>query len=149
MLPPTDSQKRVPKGELFRHHQKMQLQQEEGTAMLGQCLISSTSGLKNWLPQALVTRCLFFFFNLHNCGFCSHSVIFLSDRQVSERKSLTCVQLFETPWAIQSMDSPGQNPGVGSLSLFQGIFPTQGSKPLRCRWILYQLHYLGGQIQAS
>ena len=27
------------------------------------------------------------------------------------------------------MDSPGQNTGVGSLSLLQGIFPTQGSNP--------------------
>ena len=25
---------------------------------------------------------------------------------------------------------PGQNPGVGSLSLLQGIFPTQGSNPV-------------------
>ena len=35
----------------------------------------------------------------------------------------------------------GQNAGVGSLSLLQGIFPTQGSKPglPRCRQILYQL----------
>ena len=29
-----------------------------------------------------------------------------------------------SPW-----DSPGQNTGVGSLSLLQGIFPTQGSNP--------------------
>ena len=28
------------------------------------------------------------------------------------------------PW-----NSPGQNTGVGSLSLLQGIFPTQGIKP--------------------
>ena len=37
--------------------------------------------------------------------------------------------------------SSGQNTGVGSLSLLQGIFPTQGSNPglLHCRWILYQL----------
>ena len=41
-----------------------------------------------------------------------------------------------SPW-----NSPGQNTGVGSLSLLQGIFPTQGSNPglLHCRWILYQL----------
>ena len=40
-------------------------------------------------------------------------------------------------------NSPGQNTGVGSLSLFQGIFPTQGSNPglPHCRWILYQLSY--------
>ena len=29
-----------------------------------------------------------------------------------------------SPW-----NSPGQNTGVSSLSLLQGIFPTQGSKP--------------------
>ena len=42
-------------------------------------------------------------------------------------------------------NSPGQNAGVGSLSLLQGIFPTQGSNPgfLHCRHILYQLSYQG------
>ena len=44
-----------------------------------------------------------------------------------------------------SWNSPGQNTGVGSLSLLQGIFPTQGSNPglLHCRWILYQLSHKG------
>ena len=34
------------------------------------------------------------------------------------------------------MNSPGQNTGVGSLSLLQGIFPTQGSNPglPHCSW---------------
>ena len=38
-------------------------------------------------------------------------------------------------------NSPGQNTGMGSLSLLQGIFPTQGLNPglLHYRWILYQL----------
>ena len=41
-----------------------------------------------------------------------------------------------SPW-----NSPGQNTGVGSCSLLQGIFPTQGSNPglPHCRQILYQL----------
>ena len=41
-----------------------------------------------------------------------------------------------SPW-----NSPGQNTGVGSLSLLQGIFPTQGLNPdlLHCRQILYPL----------
>ena len=45
-----------------------------------------------------------------------------------------------SPW-----NSQGQNTGVGSLSLLQGIFPTQGSNPgfLHCRQILYQLSYQG------
>ena len=41
--------------------------------------------------------------------------------------------------------SPGQNNGVDSLSLLQGIFPTQGSNPdlPHCRQILYQLSHKG------
>ena len=33
-----------------------------------------------------------------------------------------------TPWTVDSVhgDSPGKNTGVGSHSLLQGIFPTQG-----------------------
>ena len=40
-----------------------------------------------------------------------------------------------SPW-----NSPGQNTGMCSLSLLQGIFPTQESNPglPHCRWILYQ-----------
>ena len=43
-----------------------------------------------------------------------------------------------SPW-----NSPGQNTRLGSLSLLQGIFPTQGLNPglLHCRWILYQLSH--------
>ena len=42
-------------------------------------------------------------------------------------------------------NSPGQNTGVGSLFLLQGIFPTQGLNPglLHCRRILYQLSHKG------
>ena len=39
-------------------------------------------------------------------------------------------------------NSPGQNPGVGSLSLLQGIFPTQLALP-HCRQILYHLSHQG------
>ena len=33
--------------------------------------------------------------------------------------------------------------GVGSLSLLQGIFRTQGSNPglLECKWIIYQMSH--------
>ena len=42
-----------------------------------------------------------------------------------------------------SWNSPGQNTGVGSLSLLQGVFPNQGSNQglLYSRWILYQVSY--------
>ena len=45
-----------------------------------------------------------------------------------------------SPW-----NSPGQNTGVGSLPLLQGILPIQGSNPdlSHCRWVLYQLSHKG------
>ena len=56
----------------------------------------------------------------------SHSVV----------KSLTLCDPMDSPW-----NSPGQNTGVGSRFLLQGIFPTQGLNPSlpHYRWILYQL----------
>ena len=47
-----------------------------------------------------------------------------------------------SPW-----NSPGQNTGVGSLSLLQGIFPTQGSNPGLPQWrrILSQLSHREAQ----
>ena len=46
------------------------------------------------------------------------------------------------------MEFPGQNTGVGSLSLLQGIFPAQESNQglLNCRQILYQLELSGKPI---
>ena len=64
--------------------------------------------------------------------------------KVSESRSVLSYyfwphQLY-SPW-----NSPGQNIEVGSLSLLQRIFPTQGSKPglPHCRRILYQLSHQG------
>ena len=50
-----------------------------------------------------------------------------------------------------SWNSSGQNTGVGSLSLLQGIFPTQGLNPvlLHRRWILYQLIYKGSPVPST
>ena len=68
--------------------------------------------------------------------------------QVSEVKwkSLSCVS--DSLWLhglYSPWNSPGQNTGVGSLSLLQGNFSTQGLNPglLHCRWILYQLSHKG------
>ena len=51
-----------------------------------------------------------------------------------------------SPW-----NSPGQNTGVGSLSLLQVIFPTQGSNPghSHCRQILYQLTHQGSPKRSA
>ena len=57
-------------------------------------------------------------------------------------------QLFPTPWTVAhqaplSMGFSRKNAGVGSLSLLQGIFPTQGLNPglLHCRQIPYHLNH--------
>ena len=52
---------------------------------------------------------------------------------------------FSSPGSSVRGDSPGHNTGVGSLSLLQGIFPTQGSNPVlpHCRQILYHLSHQG------
>ena len=77
------------------------------------------------------------------------------DREVSESRSVVFDSLqprgLYSPW-----NSPGQNTGVGSLSLLQWIFPTQESNwgLLHCRQVLYQLSCQGRseaflQIQAE
>ena len=56
--------------------------------------------------------------------------------KVAQSCPTLCDPMDYSPWNF-----PGQNTGVGSLSLLQGIFPTQGSNSglLLCRRILYQL----------
>ena len=57
--------------------------------------------------------------------------------------------------ALQAASLPTELPGkpksteVGSLSLLQGIFPTQESNPglLHYRWLLYRLSYQGHPTQ--
>ena len=58
--------------------------------------------------------------------------------------SLGVGTFFYSPW-----NSLGQNTGVGSLSLLQGIFPTQRFNPglPHSMWILYQLSHKGSPLQ--
>ena len=68
---------------------------------------------------------------------CISTVHATSDSRSGVPNSLRPHGLY-SPW-----NSPGQNTGVDSLSLLQGIFPTQGSNlglP-HCRQILYQLSH--------
>ena len=65
--------------------------------------------------------------------------------QVKVKVTQLCLTLcncmdYTSPW-----NSPGQSTGVGSCSLLQGIFTTQGLNPSlpHCRWILYQLSHKG------
>ena len=55
----------------------------------------------------------------------------------------SCLTLYDTMDYL--WNSPGQNTGVGGLSLLKGIFLTEGSNPglPHCKWILYQLSLKG------
>ena len=63
--------------------------------------------------------------------------------KVAQLCSILCDPMDCSPW-----NSPGQNTGVGSLSLLQGIFPAQGSNPglPHCRQIFYQLSHKGSPM---
>ena len=89
---------------------------------------SGSSQPRNWTRISCIAGG--FFTNLAMREAQSHSVV---------SNSLRPHGLY-SPW-----NSPGQNTGVGSLSLLQGIFPTQGLNPglLHCRLILYQLSHVG------
>ena len=66
--------------------------------------------------------------------------------QGSESRSCSVVSDSLQPHGLYSpCNSQGQHTGVGSLSLLQGIFPTQGLNPglPYCGWILYQLSHKG------
>ena len=86
-------------------------------------------------------------YNQLNC--CKAQVLgsSLKDLRLCESHSVVSNSLqphgLYSPW-----NCPGQNTGVGSLSLLQGIFPTQGlnSGLPHYRWILYQLSHMGSQF---
>ena len=67
--------------------------------------------------------------------------------------SRSVVSDFVTPWTVPARllcpwNSPGKNTGVGSHSLLQGVFLTQGSNLglLHCRQILYHLSHQGTPV---
>ena len=64
----------------------------------------------------------------------------------SESESFSVMSNSLWPHGLYSLwNSPGQNTDVGSLSLLQGIFPTQklNPGPPHCRQILFQLSHKG------
>ena len=57
--------------------------------------------------------------SIYGCPFLMAQMV----KKVKVKVAQSCPTLY-SPW-----NSPGQNTGVGNLSLLQGIFPTQRSKP--------------------
>ena len=71
----------------------------------------------------------------------------MKEKSESESHSIT-PDSWQPNGLYSPQNSPGQNTGVSSLFLLQGIFPIQGSNPglLHCRWILDQLSHKGSPI---
>ena len=57
-------------------------------------------------------------------------------------KSLSRVRLLRPHGLCSPWNSPDQNTGVGSLSILQGIFPTQGGNLHLLRLLHLQVNYL-------
>ena len=72
-----------------------------------------------------------------------HDLRDLSSLTESESCSVVSDSLHTYTWIYSPWNSPGQNTGVGSLFLLQGIL--EGSNPSlpHCRRILYQLSHKG------
>ena len=71
---------------------------------------------------------------------CTHTHVHIHTVTV---KVIQLCQTLCNPMDCSPWNSPGQNTGLGRLSLLQGIFPTQGLNPRlpHCRRILYQLSH--------
>ena len=86
----------------------------------------------------------------HYKEYTTGSQMLLKLNNQSESRSVVSNSLWPhglySPW-----NSPGHNTGVGSLSLLQGIFPTQGSNSgfPHYRQILYQLSHQGSPIRSE
>ena len=108
------------------------------------------------------------FFGLHCFEWASHVVLEVKRQKnkTKQNKTKTSCNVGDTsesesrsvlsgslrPHGLYSSPKfPGQNTGVSSLSLLQGIFPTQGLNPglPHCRQILYQLSHKGSPRDAD
>ena len=81
-----------------------------------------------------------------------------SQRVGRHRSSLACMRVWKwkslshvwlcDPMGCSPWTSPGQNTGVGSLFLLQGISPTQGSNPglPHCKQTLYCVSHQGSLL---
>ena len=97
-------------------------------------ILGEKTGLVDWLmwPRNNTATC---------CQCIQYNTVAINEPCFRKEKKVKVVSASLRPHGLYR----GQNTGVGSLSLLQGIFPTQGSNPglPRCRQILYQLCHKG------
>ena len=107
-------------------------------------------GMPDKAAMALPRRSLLVFYDVGKKNLPSYSNEEMwgtfSSRFQSQSQSHSVVSNSLWPCGLSSpWNFPGQNTGVGSLSLLQGIFPIQELNPdlPHCRQILYQLSHQG------
>ena len=90
-------------------------------------------------------QAVYIFNGLLEGTFCKKGIVKLEVKWSAVKGAQSCPTLCEPMSYTRPWNSPGQNTGVGSLSLLQCIFPTQGLNPgpPHCRQILYQLSHKG------
>ena len=76
----------------------------------------------------------------------------IKGKKKNKNKKVKVTQLCPTlcdPMGCSPWNSPGQNTGVGSLSLLQAIIQSQRSNPglPHCRQFLYQMSHKGSQVE--
>ena len=112
-----------------------------------QIILALSPAKRSWEKSPCVSVLLFI-----KLGSWSRSVILKMFMQLRACKlsPFSHVLLFATLWTVPARllcpwDSPGKNTGVGSYSLLQEIFPTQGSNPglPYCGQIVHRLSHQG------
>ena len=117
----------------------------------------STTSIMNMWWWWFTCCCVWLFFNPLDCSLPASSVHGILQARILEL--VACISPRDLPNPGTELRSPTlqadslrpeppgkpNNTGMGSLSFFQGVFPTQESNRglLHCRWILYQLSYQG------
>ena len=115
------------------------LKQNDFMVLIGSSFFNHGKHWNSWRPRLKASSNVEVFWWLLSCGCCLVA-------KVQERESCSVVSDSLQPHGLYSLwNSPGQNTGVCSLSLLQGISPTHGSNPglPHCRVILYQLSQKG------
>ena len=124
-------------------------------AKLGRRVMGLPESLPGLGDGCITTRNLLRHWELHNTGLWIHQELCLfkywvpnygiKDQRILSESCLVMSDSLRPHGLYSSWNSPGHSMEVGSLSLLQRIFPTQGLNPglLHCRQILYQLSHKG------
>ena len=89
-----------------------------------------------------------------NCWSLAWRILSITLPSMWKSESENCSVTSDSSWhnrLYSPWNFPGQNTGIGSCSLLQGILPTQRSNPglPHCRWILYCLSHQVSSVGCS